>query len=146
MILSKVDEVSGAPLYGFDANSMTLYLKNIPIDVSRWDLLEQIKDTKGFVSLSMSEPLKAQEFERYAWITYDSDENCQNAKEVLETKRTNLNFRLNPIQSRGTRKNLNFTPEISESSIKTDLDQCQKLISEVMDPEKNIPATFFEKI
>jgi hypothetical protein len=84
MILSKVDEVSGAPLYGFDANSMTLYLKNIPIFVSRWDLIEQIKETKGFVSLSMSEPLKAQEFERYAWITYDSDENCQVAKEVLE--------------------------------------------------------------
>lgn len=121
MILSKVDEVSGAPLYGFDSNSMTLYLKNIPIDVSRWDLLEIIKETKGFVSLSMSEPLKAQEFERYAWITYDSDENCQVAKELLETKRTK-NFRLNPIQSRGTRKNLNFTPELPESSVKTDLD------------------------
>ena len=78
---------------------MTLYLKNIPTKVSRWELLEIIKETKGFVSLSMSEPLKAQEFERYAWITYDSDENCNAAKEILEKKRVQ-NFLFNPVQSR----------------------------------------------
>lgn len=59
MIESKGDEISGPPLFGFDANRMTLYLRNIPVNVSRWNLLEVIRDTKGFVSLSMSEPLRA---------------------------------------------------------------------------------------
>lgn len=63
---------------------MTLYLKSVPVNVSRWELLDVVRKTPGFVSLSMSEPLKLQDYERYAWISYDSDENCMKAKERLE--------------------------------------------------------------
>ena len=56
---SESDEVSAAPLYGFDANLMTLYLKQIPVKISRQELLEIVKTTPGFVSFSMSEPLKS---------------------------------------------------------------------------------------
>lgn len=90
--------VSSAPLFGFDTNSMTLYLKNIPVNVSRWELLECIKKSQGFVSLSMSEPLRAQNFERIAWITYDTDENCMHAKFAIE-KQSIGEFRLNPVQN-----------------------------------------------
>jgi len=83
--MGKSNEISNAPLFGFDANSMTLYLKSVPVNISRWELLDAVRETKGFISLSMSEPLKAQEFERYAWISYDSDENCNKAKEILDT-------------------------------------------------------------
>jgi hypothetical protein len=78
---------------------MTLYLKSIPKKVSRWELLSLIKEeTRGFVSLSMSEPLRTQDFERYAWVSYDSDENCRLAKEILENKTLqDGNVRLNPI-------------------------------------------------
>jgi hypothetical protein len=96
LVEAKGDETSGAPLYGFDANMMTLYLKNIPVNVSRWRLLEIIRETKGFVSFSMSEPLKAQDFERYAWITYDTDENCGAAKDHLEKQFVD-NYKLNPV-------------------------------------------------
>jgi hypothetical protein len=116
---------------------MTLYLKNIPTKVSRWELLEIIKETKGFVSLSMSEPLKAQEFERYAWITYDSDENCNAAKEILEKKRVQ-NFLFNPVQSRGVRKSIPISPPLPEENVKSDIEMCQKLIQEVFDQEKDI--------
>lgn len=71
-------------MYGFDANAKTLYLKQIPVNISRWALLDEVKNTPGFVSLSMSEPLKSYDFERYAWVTYDSEENCRQAKNILE--------------------------------------------------------------
>jgi hypothetical protein len=59
LITSKNDEVARAPIFGYDANLMTLYLRSIPKNVSRRQLLEVIRGkTDGFVSLSMSEPLK----------------------------------------------------------------------------------------
>lgn len=53
------EKISGPPYFGFDPNSMTLFLKTIPVNISRWDLLNVVKTTPGFVSLSMSEPLKS---------------------------------------------------------------------------------------
>ena len=35
LVMSKGDEVARAPIYGYDANSMTLYLRSIPKNVSR---------------------------------------------------------------------------------------------------------------
>lgn len=59
MVTSNTDEITRAPLYGFDANSMTLYLRGIPRFVSRLMLLQAIQEkVQGFVGLSMSEPLK----------------------------------------------------------------------------------------
>jgi hypothetical protein len=63
---------------------MTLYLKLIPVNVARWELLEIVKETPGFVAFSMSEPLKTQNFVRYAWVSYDSEENCKKSKGLLE--------------------------------------------------------------
>lgn len=138
LVDARGDEISGAPLFGFDANMMTLYLKNIPVNVSRWRLLDAIRETKGFVSFSMSEPLKAQDFERYAWISYDTDENCAEAKDHLENITVD-NYRLNPVASRGTRKNIQITPELLEESIDRDLELCKRLILGIFDPEKEIP-------
>lgn len=151
LITSRNDEVARAPIYGYDANSMTLYLKYIPKNVSRSQLLEVIRsNTEGFVSLSMSEPLKTQGFERYAWISYDSDENCRKAKENLEqavvTRENDESFRLSPNLNSAHRKNIMITPELPDDCIARDLDICQKLISEVFDPEKEIPTDLFGKI
>jgi hypothetical protein len=70
-------DISKAPLFGFDPNKNTLYLKLIPKHISRWELLDVVYPTPGFLGLSMSEPLKTQDFVRYAWVTYDSQENCK---------------------------------------------------------------------
>lgn len=40
---SEKDDLSSAPLFGFDANSRTLYLKQIPVRTSRWDLLNLVR-------------------------------------------------------------------------------------------------------
>jgi hypothetical protein len=70
--------------YSKKTTSMTLYLKSIPCGISRWDILNFVRDTPGFVALSMSEPLRLQNFIRYAWVSYDSEENCSKGKEMLD--------------------------------------------------------------
>jgi len=85
----------------------------------------------------MSEPLKTQNFERYAWISFDSDENCRRAKESLEKvtleTRSRDSFRLTPVQNSAHRKNIMITPELSDDSIERDLELCKRLVTEVYD-------------
>ena len=107
--------------------------------------MEIVKKTKGFVSLSLSEPLKGQEFERYAWVSYDSDEHCTQAKHQLDSASIQ-DYSLNSIQSRGARKSLMITPELPDDTIERDLDLCQRLISEVFDLEKEIDPAVFDRI
>jgi len=131
------DSISGAPYFGFDANKTTLYLKLIPIHISRWDLLDAVKPTPGFLGLSMSEPLKTQEFVRYAWVTYDTDENCQRSKTILE-KVSLKNFDLNPVISISTtRKKVKVTPLLNKSCIGRDK-QISKNLIEVFDKQRMI--------
>jgi hypothetical protein len=137
--------VAGAPLFGFDMNSMSLYLKGVPLPVTKWEILEVVKETGGFVSLSMSDPLKANDFERYAWLTYDSEEACLQAKELLERKSLPL-YRFAPVKNTGARKAPHTSPPLLETHVKRDLELCQKLIAEVFDPEKDIPAGVSEKL
>lgn len=111
--------------------------------ISRQDLLKVVNTTPGFVSFSMSEPLKTYEFERYAWVSYSSEEACREAKSILEST-TIKNFRLNPIRSQTQRKPIRITPPLSSDCIERDLDLCKRLILEVFDPEKQI--TSFDKI
>jgi hypothetical protein len=116
---------------------MTLYLKSIPVNISRWDLLEVVRNTPGFTSLSMSEPLKSHNFVRYAWVSYDSNENCRKAKEILDGKMLN-DFCITPIKSQVQRKPIRITPPLPDDCIENDLDLCKKLIFNVFDPQKKI--------
>ena len=126
---------------------MTLNLKAIPKNVSKWELLDLVKETRGFISLSLSDPLRTQDFERYAWVSYDSEENCKLAKEFLDNKTIHDGqARLNPILNSGYRSKVLITPELPEDSNERDLAICKKLIQEVFDQEKEIPADFFDKI
>ncbi len=77
----------------------------------------------------MGDPLRSQDFERYAWISYDSDENCRKAKEILDqTRIQDGSFRLSTVQNSAQRKNIMITPELSEESIERDLGLCKRLI------------------
>ncbi|MFS8160590.1 MAG: RNA recognition motif domain-containing protein [Candidatus Roizmanbacteria bacterium] len=73
-------------------------MKQIPVSISRWDLLNTVRNTPGFVSFSMSEPLKTQNFVRYAWVSFESEEACRKAKDLLEHVAIQ-DFILNPVKS-----------------------------------------------
>ncbi len=129
-------DITKPPYYGFDPNSVTLYLKALPVTISRWDVLNEVKHTPGFVSLSLSEPLKTQDFVRYAWVSYDSEENCSKSRLLLENTAIG-NFKLAPIKSQSAKKSCRITPPLTEGREAKDLELSRKLI-EVLDEEKQI--------
>lgn len=129
-------DITKAPYYGFDPNSVTLYLKAIPVFVSRQEVLNEVKHTPGFVSLSLSEPLKNQDFVRYAWVSYDTEENCAKSQLLLENTTIN-NFRLAPIKSQSGKKVARITPALVEGREKVDLELSRNLIK-LLDEEKGI--------
>lgn len=129
-------DITRVPYFGFDANSVTLYLKAIPASISRQDVFNEVKHTPGFVSLSLSEPLKTQDFVRYAWVSYDTEENCAKARLLLENTTIN-NFRLAPIKSNSAKKTVRITQPLTEGREDIDLELSRKLI-EHLDKEKGI--------
>eukprot|EP00361_Fabrea_salina_P003326 CAMPEP_0202427462 /NCGR_PEP_ID=MMETSP1345-20130828/1684_1 /ASSEMBLY_ACC=CAM_ASM_000843 /TAXON_ID=342563 /ORGANISM="Fabrea Fabrea salina" /LENGTH=453 /DNA_ID=CAMNT_0049038187 /DNA_START=106 /DNA_END=1467 /DNA_ORIENTATION=+ len=133
-----VDKISGPPYYGFDPNSMTLFLKTIPVNISRWDLLSVVKTSPGFVSLSMSEPLKSQGFSRFAWVLYDSEQRCNESLELLTNKTVVGDFKLSPVRSQSSsRKEVHIQPPQPLESLEADWKQSARLIS-CLDREKGI--------
>lgn len=134
----QVENVSGPPYYGFDPNSMTLFLKTIPVNISRWDLLNVVKSSPGFVSLSMSEPLKSQGFCRFAWVLYDTEAHCNESLTLLTNKLVATDFRIAPVRSQSSsKKEVKMQPPHSLDIIVQDWRQSARLIR-ALDLEKGI--------
>ena len=55
-------DISNTPYFGFDPDKMTLFLHQLPKNISRWQILDIIKKLPGFVSMSLSEPIKNQNY------------------------------------------------------------------------------------
>jgi hypothetical protein len=132
------ENLAGPPYFGFDPNSLTLFLKTIPTNVSRWEILDVLKNCPGFLSLSLSEPLKSQNFARFAWVLFDSEELCVEGLASLSNKQVTSDFRLSPILSKtSSSKNLKIQPPGSEAQIDVDWELSSKLITS-LDREKGI--------
>jgi len=66
------------PLFCFDTDSLTLYLKYIPVYIKRSELKEKLfENLNGAVHLSMSEPMRNHGFDRLAWITFSNEHDCE---------------------------------------------------------------------
>ena len=67
-------------IYKFDANSCTVYLKQVPVFVSRDQLHEAVTSTcDGLEQVIFSEPLKSKDFERFAWLVFETEELANSA-------------------------------------------------------------------
>lgn len=131
-------EISNAPYFGFDPDKLTLFLHQLPRNVSRWQILDIIKKLPGFISMSLSEPIKNQNYYRYCWVTFDTENNCENAYETLNEYRISNDYKIIPIKSKSsTVKRIRLTPCLFEERIDEDLEFSRMLI-EIFDKEKNI--------
>ncbi len=131
-------EVSGPPYYGFDPDKMTLFLHQIPRNVSRFQILEIVKKLPGFISMSLSEPIKNQNYYRYCWVTFDSEENSELAFETLNDYRISNEYKILPIKSKSTTiKRIRITPAYFEERIIEDLELSRNFIF-MHDKDKNI--------
>jgi hypothetical protein len=70
-------------------------------------------------------------------VTFDSEDSCRNAKQVLESTSIR-DYHLSPIKTQGMKKSIRITPPLSEDAIERDLEMCEKLVGEVLNPEKGI--------
>lgn len=68
--------ITRAPLFGFDPNSLTLFIKAVPKNVSRKALLDIFEKLPGFASLSLSDPLRSHDFVRYGWAAFRKEDMC----------------------------------------------------------------------
>ena len=66
-------DITASPYYGFDSNQQTLFIKNLPKNCPRKELEDAFKEMPGFTTISLSEPLKTQEFVRFGWIIFKKD-------------------------------------------------------------------------
>ncbi len=140
-IKSKLDnfvDVSNAPYFGFDPDKMTLFLHQLPRNVSRFQILDILKKLPGFISMSLSEPIKNQNYYRYCWVTFDSEANCDTAYETLNEYRISNDYKIIPIKSKSsTVKRIRLTPPLFIERMEEDLEYSKMLI-EFFDKEKNI--------
>ena len=67
-------QIQKAPLFSFDTDTLTLYLKYIPMEIKREQLLNQLESNlEGFVHLYMSEPMRNNSFNRLAWAVFSNE-------------------------------------------------------------------------
>lgn len=134
--LSEGYDITNAPYFGFDSNHQTLFIKSVPKDCPRRTLEKIFEEMEGYICLSLSEPLRTQEFVRFGWVIFDSNENCAKAVNLMsseEIKRFDLSIVKNKQQRRFIRILQNFT--------KKRLEQHNSLSAELiknLDSEKGI--------
>lgn len=71
------------PYFALNPDLNTYFIKNIPRNISRFDIIDEVKKLPGFFSLSLTEPLKRSEYQRYAWIVFKDSESFENANVLL---------------------------------------------------------------
>ena len=141
-------EMSGeqGQIYKFDANSCTVYLKQVPVFVSREQLQEAVSSIcKGLEQVIFSEPLKSKDFERFAWLVFETEELADQAITQLETlvirapeMYNTEDFKLSPVKNSQTLRAPKVTPDLPVDHLDRDYELCKRLISEVFDQEIEI--------
>jgi hypothetical protein len=131
-------EISTAPYFGFDPDRLTLFLHQVPRNLPYVKILEVVKKVPGFVSVSLSEPIRNQGYVRYCWVTFDTEENCDNAFESLNEYKITADYKVVPLKSKSSStKRVRITPAYFDERITEDLELSKALIA-LLDKEKNI--------
>lgn len=89
-----------------DIDKLTLFVKPISTNIYKNDIKEVVSKLPGFVSVHMSEPIKKQNFIRYCWVVFESEETFSNAAAVLNglcIKNTELSVSKSSSKSRRLR-------------------------------------------
>mmetsp|Transcript_1584 Transcript_1584/g.2789 ORF Transcript_1584/g.2789 Transcript_1584/m.2789 type:complete len:230 (-) Transcript_1584:905-1594(-) len=130
------------PLFCFDTDTNTLYLKYIPQEIKRADLLKVLKENlNGFLHLSMSEPMRNHNFSRLAWVCFGSQEDCeQSLIKVPELSVDGIRLSAAPSHPNKKRVPVRICPPLPESAIDIDFELCSSLIKNVFDPEIKVES------
>lgn len=137
-------DLSLPPFYGFEPDKMTLFIHQVPRHISKKQIIEVARKLSGFVYLSLSEPIKAQDYNRYCWLTFDSEQNSKYAMEVLKDFQVSTEYKINPKESESsTIKTIRITPYLYTERIDEDIEFTKQIIT-ILNKDKKInePPSF----
>lgn len=133
-------DIVNYPYYGFDPDKLTLFIHQLPRNISRTQILEVAKTVPGFVALSLSEPIKNQNYYRFCWLSFENEEKCDLAFTILKDHAITSDYKMHPINSKSTSvKKIRLTPPLFDERLQEDLEYTKKLI-EIFDNVKEIES------
>ena len=84
-----------------------------------------------------------QNYNRYGWISYNSEENCRAALTYLDNHSLpKSKFQIAATKSNTNPKPIKITPALVDDCFERDLNLVKTLISDVLDPEKKIDFAY----
>lgn len=129
-------DITEAPFFGFDSNHQTLFIKMVPKECARRDLEKIFEGMEGFICLSLSEPLRTQDFVRFGWVIFDSDANCAKAIEGMD-KDAVAKFDLSIVKNKQQRRFVRMLKGMTKNRVDQHYELSKELIKN-LDLEKGI--------
>ncbi|KAM3130959.1 hypothetical protein pb186bvf_016982 [Paramecium bursaria] len=117
-----------------DPNQFCLFIKSVPLELSRNDILSTISKMAGYVSLTLSEPTKGS---RMAWVEFDSEKSCLNILRAYENGFNIKDYSVNFQRQQDKRKIVRIFKAVEQKELLKDL-QIQRDLIKALDKEKGI--------
>ena len=136
-IIQKDLEEDGSPYYFYDPNYLTLYsLSGLQKYVQIMSKMNLYKKQPGFISISLSEPDRKNDYKRNFWIMFDSEEHCEKALDNLNDHKSEEFIKseiiMNPNYNR-----VKVTPPLFDERLNEDLIGSFKIIN-ILDTYRQI--------
>ena len=136
-IIQKDLEEDGSPYYFYDPNYLTLFsLNGLPKNVQIIPKINLYKKQPGFISISITEPERKNDYKRNFWIFFNSEVNCIKALDNLNHYKSEQfiksETKMNPNYNR-----VKVTPPLFDERLNEDLIGSYKIIN-ILDEYREI--------
>ena len=136
-IIQKDLEEDGSPYYFYDPNYLTLFsLNGLPKDVQIMPKLNLYKKQPGFISISLTEPDRKNDYKRNFWLLFNSEFNGIKALDNLNSHKSEefvkSETKMNPNYNR-----VKVTPPLFDERLDEDLLGSYKIIN-ILDSYRQI--------
>ena len=136
-IIQKDLEEDGSPYYFYDPNYLTLFsLNGLQKDIQIMPKLNLYKKQPGFISISLTEPDRKNDYKRNFWLLFNSEDNCIKALDNLNAHKSEelikSETKMNPNYNR-----VKVTPPLFDERLDDDLLGSYKIIN-ILDTYRQI--------
>ena len=136
-IIQKDLEEDGSPYYFYDPNYLTLFsLNGLPKDVQIMPKINLYKKQPGFISISLTEPDRKNDYKRNFWLLFNSEFNGIKALDNLNSHKSEefvkSETKMNPNYNR-----VKVTPPLFDERLDEDLLGSYKIIN-ILDSYRQI--------
>ena len=149
-IIQKELEEDGKPYYFYNPDYLTLYnLTSLTKNIEIIQIINLFKKYAGFVSLSLTEPERINGYKRSFWVSFDNENNCQNALNSLKEYELG-DFLIKSIKSETSHnlhsRKIKITPPLFEERLNEDIIGSNKIIKILDNYREIISNPLIEKI